>query len=409
MGCHPSSLARLAAATALCLVAVGRAWGQVPPDAPGFRLGSFRFAPAVSFSSGWTSNINSESPAVDAYENTPHLHLGFTTGGGRVEMDGFGAIEFARYSVKDESGHSSHASVQVRTTGPGLRVGGSYFLRNGQARPTGFEEISLRSQRIENKFDGWLEVPVGPRMWVRGGGLFSATRYSADALYQGSSLDDLLTFNRAGASAALGFNLTSLTRFSIRGDWVHDNYLKGTRVDTDNGRVVGGLEFDAPALLTGSAYFGWMKVGSPDLGVPGYTGFSMGGTLTYARQESTLVIARLSREPSASVDQELSYYVSTLVDIGWRQDLFGPVELFTYASWLKLNYPGTADTEGDDQFGVGGALAVRIGRLVRVGIDVDTTERIGRNPWSKQRIVGFITYGSGFRQVERPLPVDRYR
>jgi hypothetical protein len=101
--------------------------------------------------------------------------------------------------------------------------------------------------------------------------------------------------------------------------------------------------------------------------------------------------------------------VSSLIDASMRQDLFGPVEGFVYATYFTIDYQGDAALPKDTQPGFGGGVAVRLGRFVRVGANYDWVERRGTAPWTSVRLMGFLTYGTGFRQVERPIPTDRYR
>ncbi len=177
------------------------------------------------------------------------------------------------------------------------RVAGVYS--NMRRRPNA--EIDLRVQELRTGAE------VGAMLHV-------ASRVDADVDVRRTRYDYLQgTYGDAFVANALNrdsdeinltgkFELTPLTSFAIRTDWIRDRFVYTPERDSDSVRVMPGVIFKPFALISGSAYVGvrrFMTI-SPDQ--PDYTGWVADVDLTYVAMDWFRLSGIVKRDVDYSLD-----------------------------------------------------------------------------------------------------------
>lgn len=276
------------------------------------------------------------------------------------------------------------------------------YLRSRQ-RPS--FEIDVRSRRVEDRFTGGFDFRVTPKFSIEFNGEKSSREFDADEFFLGSRLAERLNRDQTRFGTVLRFNPTVLTTIAVKADRFQDRFPLSPERDTDNVRVMPGVEFGRRALITGRAYVGVRQLTPVDETVlPDFTGLVSDLGLTYNVLGGTTIGITHTRDIRYSFEFTQPYYVDTGVGasvrraLGPRFDVLASVNRHTLAYRnLMLETVTAAPGRVDTVWNYGGSLGYRVGRDGRIGLGAtywkrDSTTRPGRE-YDGLRIGSTVSYG----------------
>jgi hypothetical protein len=396
-----------AVATIGLIVSVNAATADAQPEPEGrFPLGSLvSVTPGFVFVTGYDTNLKRTGDGEPGYEYYLVPQVEGWVGRGRARLNFVAAVEYS-----DQAGSTTWNNLGVVRLDAGsgqtaARVVASH--RNAYAPPSDFVgfELGIKSRRVENAFEGYLTVQTGGRWEARGLARFMQLRYDADAQYEGVSLQDDLNRDTLEFGGSLGLAITPLTSAVGTVEFSQDRFIYSPDRDGNGYSVVGGVQFQPLALLTGRAQAGYMRYETVLLGQvwdgPTYT-----VALTLNRAPYFLEVTS-GRSIDFSFDPSRGFYVTTGIDVYGTMLLGGDWDVFGRWSSRRLSPQGPrAEDEPFRGIGLGKAgLAYRIGLYTKVGTEVERYSYGGPGGFDGVRATVFLTYGSDrFQRLDRPLP-----
>lgn len=207
---------------------------------------------------------------------------------------------------------------------------------NTRARPS--FEIDLRSRHLENDLGAGADVHVTPKLSVEGALLRARTRYSGDAVFQGTSLQQTLNRNSDGYSVTAREKLTPLTTLSLRYEALQDRFLYSRDRDANSFSVMPGLEFKPRALISGSAFVGYRNFKPLNAALPGYAGFVAQLALSYTLLGATMFGVTYDRNVDYSYTVETPYYVDNSPGVFVRREIAGHLDAIVNAGRSYYRY-----------------------------------------------------------------------
>lgn len=407
---------RLACALLVAAFGVAAAGAQTTGP-PKLVLGSLAIEPAFAMHTGPNSNINKDEPAlaISAYETALIPHLDVAWKHGRQEVTGFTAFEFVRFDdprtlagtrAYTASGHNTFTEA-VWTASARAKPMLGYRYRNNGARANDIEEVAQKSRRVEKTISSSLDLRVGARTHLVGEYAFQQTRYDADAVYRDNLLTDQLDYDRRVVSAGVAYEPTPLARFGTSVVRVDDRFRRNPARNNDSLLLLGTATFSPLALVSGVASAGVKSFSPPDPGAKRFTGAVVRTALSYVGGDATLAMLGFTRDTEYSYDTGKSYYVSTELRASVQQRIVGRLEGFLQGGIWTLDYQGILGGR-ERQVSYGGGVRFRLRPWVQTGFNLDHIRREGGAPWTATRLVGFLTYGTRFRKLERTMPGEDY-
>jgi hypothetical protein len=197
------------------------------------------------------------------------------------------------------------------------------------------------------------------------------------------------------------FLLTPLTTFMLTSEAERTRFDFSPLRDSDGLRVTAGFEFQPDALLGGRASVGYRRFKSLAPDVPEYQGIAAAVSLAYVFGGRTRLEGRFDRDVAYSVEEITPYYLSTGGTFTATQQVVGPVDVTGTIGRNWLDYRSRSAPSRDDRRDVvnlyGGGVGVRVGDTVRIGMNVEFSERastagLGRT-YDRRRVFASVTYG----------------
>lgn len=301
-----------------------------------------------------------------------------------------------------------------RSIDPALSVLGEVYLRrftlfarneflHSRQRPT--LEIDLRSRRIENRLTGGVDMRLTPKLSLEVSGTRAKTAYDADAVFLGTSLEETLNRRSSGVGTIARFRPTVLTAIALKAERFEDRFELSPERDTDNVRIMPGVEFQPRALIDGSAYIGMRRLNPvDDSRLPEFTGLVADLGLSYTLLGATAIGVTYTRDIQYSFEPLQPYYVDNGAGarvrraLGSRFDVVLSADRHTYSYRDLLLETLVSEPERIDTiWNYGGSVGYRLGRDGRVGLGLtywqrDSTTRSARE-YNGLRIGTSASYG----------------
>jgi hypothetical protein len=393
----------------LSLLSSSELFAQTPPlgepeaSKARVQIGPFWLKPTLSITdAGVDTNVFNEAdqnfpksdftmtvtPAADLW-----LRMGPTWLTSRLRED---LVYYNKY-VGERSANSSYA---VGWLAPMTRISVKTTANwsNTRSRP-GFE-IDARALRLEHGYDGAIEVRALARtlIGVRAGR--QMTRFADNAVFLGQNLGQEL--NRTGTDAALTLRheITPLTTLLLAVGRTQERFEFSSDRDSDSREASLGLTFDPTALISGTAQIGYRDFQPLSSDLPGFTGTTMGVSLSYVAAGTAKLTVEAKRDIEYSFEVAQPYYLLTGVIGTLSQQIFGPLDLQARVGQQQLEYRnrGVLNLEGriDHVKSYGGGLGYRMSPTFRLGVNVDQQKResgIQNRAYTGLRYGISMTYG----------------
>lgn len=262
------------------------------------------------------------------------------------------------------------------------------FLHSRQ-RPS--FEVDRRSRRVENTFIAGVDVRMTPKVSLELQGSQTRVDYEGDAFEGATRLAETLNRTAVGFGGVARYKLSALTVFAIRAERFEDRFQFSPERDTDNVRIMPGVELHARALIRGSAHVGIRHLNPVDESVlPEFAGPVSDLRLSYTFLGSTAIALTQRRDIGYSFEALQPYYVDTSVGIhvrralGSRFDAVASSGRSTYA-YRDLLLPARFSSAQriDTVWNYGGSVGYRLGREGRIGVGVSYWTRRSTTQFSR--------------------------
>jgi hypothetical protein len=279
-----------------------------------------------------------------------------------------------------------------RSIDPQLSVRGEVYLHritlfaeneylNSRQRPN--HEIDLRSRHVEDTLTAGAQIAVTPSLAVEVAGRRFETRYEADALFDGTSLQRTLNRETRGIQLTARHRLTPLTTLAVRYETLQDRFVHLPTRDSDSYRVMPGVEFQPQALVSGSAYVGYRKFTPREPAVlPDFSGLVARLGLSYTLLGSTVFGVTYARDLAYSYDELRPFFVDSSVGasvrraLGSRFDVLVSADRHEYEYYAALTAGLSLDAAPVDvTWNYAGSVGYKIGRDGRIAVGVSYWQR----------------------------------
>jgi hypothetical protein len=322
------------------------------------------------------------------------LQAGRTRLSGRANV---GYVYFQQYS--QERSFNTDLSARYEVNLYHVRPYAIVSYLNTRERP-GFE-IDARARRFEHAYGFGADVPLTSRTTFGVEARRQATSYAADALFLGTYLRDVFDRREDTLQASVHYKLTPLTTFVVQASAERARFTYSPVRNSDAVRVMPGVEFNAFAIIQGSAYVGLRKLDMLGQGIPSYKGAVASVDLGYTLLGATRFAVQANRDVYYSFEVSWPYYVQTGFTASATQRIAGPFDAQARIGRQTLAYP----LVGQSSFNVGrtdvvrfygGGVGYRFGRSARLGFNVDSYQRtspISTRTYKGLRIGSSLTYG----------------
>lgn len=274
---------------------------------------------------------------------------------------------------------------------------------NTRQRPS--YEIDLRSRHRQNDLLAGAAVRLTPKLSVEVAGTRGETRYDADAVFLGTSLQETLNRDTKGYSVIAREKLTPLTTLSVRYENQQDRFVSSPLRDTDSFRVMPGVEFKPKALISGTAFVGYRSFKPKSSLLPEFSGLVSQLALSYTLLGATTFGVTYDRDANYSFEPLTPYYIDNGVGIFVRRAVGGRFDIIGNAARHRYNYQNLATQSAqfasipkrvDTTDNYGANLGYRVKRQTRIGFGVSYWTRdsttVVRN-YNGLRLGTTVTYG----------------
>ena len=373
-----------------------------PAGAQGrFQTGNLSWTPVINVrDTGLDTNVYDEptNPSRDHVAVVgPQVDGVLTLGAAELTMSGAADfVYFRRYT--DERSINGRAAARLEVPLSRIRPFGGFSYQDARERQN--LEIDLRARRSDRLVTAGIGLSLTSRASVEVSGRRSDSRFRQGEVFRGVELATRFNRDTVGASAAIRYNLSPLTTFTIEGDAARDDFILSPEFNGDNLRVNAGFHFSPDAVIKGRALVGYHKLTPRGRAAAGYDGVMTAVEIGYVLLGRTRFDGRVLRDTSYSLEAQ-PFYVQTTIGGEVLHNLFGPVDVIGRVSRERLDYQSLPDRSVVaytlDVNRYGGAVAVRAAERVRFTLNYEFTERLGgpvpdRN-YDRQRLFTTISYG----------------
>jgi hypothetical protein len=369
-------------------------------DRAHMRLGPFYFQPWIALTNaGYDTNVFNDyaEPKEDfTFTLTPALDGGMRAGPARLNFRFLTDYVWYR-TYKSEQGVDGSILLQFELRYHWLRPHVSGEWVNTRSRP-GYE-IDARAERNLPTYEAGADLRLASRTWAVLEYRHGATRFLEGEVFQGVSLDQALNNTTQTSTAGVRFELTPLTTLSLLARLEQVRFDSASFRDNESWLFVPTLNFSPDALLAGQAAVGYRSLTALTAGVPDFRGVIANVALRYSPLPSTSIGFGGSRDIAYSYETAYPYYLLSEVRALFTQRIVAAFELTAQGrlEWLDFSVvEGLAASREDSVAIYGGGAGYRMGDMVRVGVDVEWSERQSDQPghsYQGTRIFGSFRYG----------------
>jgi hypothetical protein len=393
------------AAALLCSASQAFAQNTDPVAAARMHLGPVGLTPTIGLTNvGIDANVFNDprdaspkrdftltlAPKVDLW-----MHAGRALVSGTVTQD---FVYYKTYATERSINGSYRLGAFVEQNR--LTVDGNVTYVATRDRP-GFE-IDARSQRYQLGFDGAVELRAAPKTFIGVKAARVNIDFAKDAVFLGTNLHDELTRTETSTAASFRYVLTPLTTVTLDIGLEQDRFTFSPLRDSDSTQVRVNFNFDPFAILKGRAAVGYRHLQPRTDAVPRYNGSTADIDLEYLPFGSTKLGLKTIRDVQYSFDLERPYYVLTGTTVSLSQHVHG--EMFAVGRYgvQRLAYRDLAgavievSNRTDYVHTYGGGLGYRLGKTIRLEMNVDRVRRTAAVPgrdYDDVRLGTAITYG----------------
>ncbi|MBP1635740.1 MAG: putative beta-barrel porin 2 [Acidobacteria bacterium] len=334
---------------------------------------------------------------------------------GRARLSGRAAVTydwFAKFETQRAWGTNDRFRLELPSGHVRPYLGGSYLT----ARDRPGYEIDERVRHSERALTFGVDFAVSRKTTFGAGAIRTIVKYDETANFDDQWLNEVLNRTETGINASARYRVTPLTTLGVEAQWARERFEFSPERDGNSLRVVPGLEFDAFALVNGTAKVGYRKLAMLSPGMPDYSGPVASVDLGYTLLGVTRFAVGLSRDIEYSYSTTEPYYVLTGTTFSVTQAVGGPWALTFRTGLQRMAYrtlvaPGPAlgpsgpaaapraeagEGRTDHLRFYGGGVSYKIGPDVRMGVDANYYARTSEVAWreySGLRIGGSVTYG----------------
>ena len=343
-------------------------------------LGPVGLTPAIGLTNlGVDSNVFNEvfAPKQDLTATvTPSVDGRVRIGRSRVYGESrFDLVYFAKYTGERSLNTRNALTIDVPLRR--IRPFASAQLINTRERP-GYE-IDARSRRHEYRLAAGNDFHLGGKTDVGVEASHTRVDFNADAVFNGTYLDQVL--NRTEDALALTFRhpLTPLTTAVLTSSVERTRFTHVSERDTNTLRVMPGLELAPSALISGSASFGLRQSHPLDPRMPAFNGLVGTAKISYVLLGVTRLSLVASRDLDYSYDPVWPYYLSTGRYFTVQQRIAARWDLHLNVGRQGLAYRAMRDAAQQsrrDTVGTfGGGTGYRLGRGTWLVFTLDKVNR----------------------------------
>lgn len=364
-----------------------------------FRVGPLGVTPSGALTNfGIDSNVFNEAtdPKSDfTFSVSPRLDTWLRAGRARLAVFGRADLNYYRRYASERS---VDGEFGARLSLPGNRIRPWAEGSRSRGRQRMGYEIDHRSLRDTVSLGFGSDWRIGSKTALEASAQRRDYRFDTEE-FLGTSLRE--TLNRTAESLAVGYRYspTVYTTVVVRAEALRDRFRFSPGRDTNGVRLLGGLDFDERALISGSIRVGYRRFVSIGGALPNYSG-------PVASAETGMVLggrARLdieaNRDVEYSFERVFPYYIITgglatltprLTEQWDVQGRFGGQRL----AYRTSGNVGTARLDRHVTIGLG--VGYHLGPDLRIGLNVDHLTR--RSPLAFReykgiRIGSSVTYG----------------
>jgi hypothetical protein len=260
----------------------------------------------------------------------------------------------------------------------------------------------VRSRREIRDYAGGIEARVASKTRIAASAQRTSYWYDADALFFGTSLQDVL--NRETDTFGLQYrqSLSVLTTFVVHGEQMRDTFEFSPERDSESTRVMAGFDLGDQALVAGRGRVGYRKYTNVSGAVQEFAGLvaNYGVAVTVAGRTRLEVSG--SRDVNHSYELAYPYYVLTGATLTGTPRLTDSWDIQGRFGIQRLAYRAADGAIGAlpdrlDRYRLyGGGIGYHLGRDIRIGVNVDRQHRtspVRSRDYDGYRIGSSITYG----------------
>ncbi len=302
------------------------------------------------------------------------LRAGRSTVSGTVKED---FVYYQTYGSERSINGAYQAMVTVPFNRLTLRGGGGYT----ETRERYGFEVDARAQHTEGGFQGGADLRAFGKTSFKLNASRARVLFADDAVFLGNRLGVELDRVTTGGSVAVHHRLTPFTSLSVTVDRTQDRFEFSPLRNSDSTSVMGGVDFAASALISGSASFGYRNFDPTSADLAGYQGPTALINLAYVAHGWARLGLEAVRDIRFSYQAAEPYYVLSCITGTFSQHIFGPFDGIGRVGHSQLAYRGRtgATVPGRDRVDIvytfGGGIAYRVGREMRIGFNVDNQQR----------------------------------
>lgn len=397
---------RLTLALVCLVIGVGRTSAQDPAvdpyDAARFHFGPLGVTPSIVISDvGRDENVFNE--AVNPKGDTtaaigPAAQLALRMGRSRLSGRASGQyVYFHRY----DNQRSWNTTLDGTWRFPLARITPFVLGTRVQTRERPGYEIDARARRADRTVGLGTDLRLSSKTTLVLSGRRTWVRYDDREQFLGIDLAQRL--NRQSDSEQLDarFILTPLTTFVVRTQAMQDRFDQSPLRDSNSYSVVPGFELRPEALISGQVFVGVRRFTTLSDAVPDYTGLVAQVKARYVLR-ATRFAASIGRDVAYSFEEIQPFYTLTDAGLEVTQRITGAWDLVARGSRQTLGYRSVASAVSaservDHGRMLGGGIGYRVGRTLRVGVDVNhyqrTDDRDGGRSYRGLRVGGSVSYG----------------
>jgi len=348
-----------------------------------WRFGPLAVTPRIELKNlGWDSNVfnETEDPKSD-FTTSVSVPIDWWLRMGRARLHGvdtFEGVYFAKYSNQGGFNQKHELTFLLPLNRIQPYVGGWYLSTND--RP-GYE-INERVRHTEAGGNAGIILRLASKVALDISGRQTTYKYQEEndaSIYYSEALDR----RTENYGAQVRYKLSSLTTLTLLADSVRERYTQATERDNDGYRILPGVEFDPFALIKGKAQVGYRKLDTNTESMPDFSGLVADLELSYVLLGRTRFTIGASRDIHFSYNVDEPFYIQPGLTLSVTQQISGPWDVQARGSWYRLNYQraetGNVDIAAPERVDryqtYGGGIGYRVGKDIRVGLNLDYVRR----------------------------------